>query len=262
MHSGRPLRSAGSSGVLAVEPSTITGELVRVIVGTLKSKSQNRKTGDVVQVTFAPHATEPRKAGRSGADQAVCGDCPHRPSHWGTCYVNIGQSVQSSWLYSSTEPEPDVIQRVRRRNVPVRLGAWGDPASVAFEVVAPLLDASEGPRGRRRTFGYTHLWRTCDPRWRGVVMASCDSPEDRADAKARGWRTFRVRPVGAPLEPGEIECPATSRGGRKTTCAKCLLCSGTGGRGLADVSAEVHGASYRRATFRKNHSGQKMSETA
>src|SRR5690348_14947087 len=79
----------------------------------------------------------------------------------------------------------------------------------------------------RRWTGYTHQWRTCDPRYSSFLMASADSPGDKVAANARGWRTFRVRSsVDAPTF-NETVCPASPEGGHKSTCERCGLCSGS-----------------------------------
>lgn len=79
---------------------------------------------------------------------------------------------------------------------------------------------------KKRT-GYTHQWRTCDPRFKRLVMASCDTEQDYFDATADGWRTFRVRESDEPMLPGEIMCPASKEGGERVQCANCLLCNGS-----------------------------------
>lgn len=93
-----------------------------------------------------------------------------------------------------------------------------------------------------KSTGYTHAWRleVAAP-FRGVLMASVASPEDRTAARAMGWRTYRIssRPPG----PGEIACPGQlSPGARRPrkTCAQCLACSGVDRPGL-DVVARPHG---------------------
>jgi hypothetical protein len=62
----------------------------------------------------------------------------------------------------------------------------------------------------------------------------------RADARRLGWRTFSIGTPG----PGEILCPASKESGRRTRCAKCLLCNGTrhGKRSaVKDIAINDHG---------------------
>jgi hypothetical protein len=71
-------------------------------------------------------------------------------------------------------------------------------------------------------------------------MASVDTPAEAAQAKANGWRTFRVRTKYEPLMIGEIDCPAPLRG---TQCADCGACDGaTSGRRKPNISIVVHGS--------------------
>lgn len=103
----------------------------------------------------------------------------------------------------------------------VRFGAYGDPAAVPYDVWRPILAVAG------RWTGYTHQWRTCDPQCRGFLMASCDGLADYQEARARGWRTFRIRTAEAPLLAGEFICPAADEAGKRTTCERCCACNGT-----------------------------------
>lgn len=137
--------------------------------------------------------------------------------------------------------------RVYAGELPVRGGSYGDPAAVPFEVWEALFSKA------KNWTAYTHHWRTCDQRLKKYAMASVDSPEERDEAQALGWRTFMVVPEETQpvvqLEkvsyyPGfrttgvahrqvvpndhDILCPATDpHPKRNATCATCLLCRGT-----------------------------------
>jgi hypothetical protein len=104
----------------------------------------------------------------------------------------------------------------------LRLGAYGDPAAIPFEVWRALLQAT------RSWIGYTHSWRVCDPRFKTIVMASVDTVDEFVTAGLKGWRTFRIRHRDEPLIAGaEFQCPASDEMGHRTTCAECRLCRGT-----------------------------------
>jgi hypothetical protein len=96
--------------------------------------------------------------------------------------------------------------------------------------------------------GYTHQWSNpAYAAYARFVMACCDSVGDYADAKAAGWRTFRVRSANAPMGPNEISCPASDEAGKRTTCARCKLCSGVKPSDpRKDVSIIVHGIGAKR----------------
>jgi len=145
--------------------------------------------------------------------------------------------------------------------LPVRIGSYGDPAAVPTRVWAELV------RYQKHWTGYTHMWKPkmcsvckgegerrstiflgfcgkcdgvgkidrCDPDLKTYCMASVDTPEERAEAQALGWRTFMVVPfyedhgtINQIHGRHEILCPATDpHPKRNATCATCLLCRGT-----------------------------------
>jgi len=124
-------------------------------------------------------------------------------------------------------------------NRDLRIGSAGDPAAVPrwiWEAILPSVATHTG---------YTHQWRKPVGAWlRGTVQASCDSLQDLTDAKADGWNTFTVLPVGAPDPAGTVHCAASIERGHKTNCAACGLCDGSS----ADVAIWAHGASKSKVT--------------
>jgi hypothetical protein len=157
----------------------------------------------------------PVEALHSGADQSVCGTCPLRPAVGGACYVNpLGPlSVWKAWKAGQYDAAmmPATIGSVR-------LGAYGDPSAIPLQTLCNLIDRAE------HWTGYTHQWRVIDPIWRFILMASVETDNDRLQAVAKGYRTFRL--TSAP-SAGEIVCPASDEAGKRTTCAQCKLCNGS-----------------------------------
>lgn len=209
-------------------PSLLDGEPIVVIATGLKSKSTNSKTGGMVQTYILRSDVHPVEAVHSGADESVCGSgddaCPLRPAvaedGAARCYVNKGFGPAAVFrghlrgIYPDASPE-QLLEYADGR--PVRYGTYGDPAAAPLELW-------DGMAGKGRT-GYTHQWRK-HPELRHLVMASVGSAAEAAEARAAGWRTFRVRtPVDALLED-EIVCPASEEGGHKTQCESCGLCNG------------------------------------
>jgi hypothetical protein len=208
-----------------------------------EGKGVNGKTGAMVQTyIIVDDGTNPIDAVRAGRDAAICGDCLHRgpsadgsdridtPRTYGarSCYVNLGQGPRAvaDGVRRGIYPvaSADDAREIGRGRL-VRLGSYGDPAAAPLYVWIALLAESIG-----RT-GYTHQWR--NPRFAGLrayVMASADTPQDRADAVAAGWRTFRVRTADEPLERAEFSCPASEEMGKRITCSACLACGGADGR--------------------------------
>src|SRR5262252_2239364 len=68
-------QTAPTGFVIYDGPSLLTGEPI-VCIATLHS--DNRKTGDMLQTWILLRDRDPIAGSRSGADRAICGDCPSR----------------------------------------------------------------------------------------------------------------------------------------------------------------------------------------
>jgi hypothetical protein len=226
--------------------SLINGKPIVVIAIT---KSSNRKTGNMVQTYILPdNNMTPTYNALALEDEAVCGDCKHRrgvvnpeTGKKGSCYVNLGQGVtvvtKSYW--SGSYPESLMQAAEACRNRTVRLGTYGDPAAVPYEIWENLLVYSVGHTG------YTHQWAKSftDKRIMRLCMASVDSDSEFQQAKALGYRTFRVRLSNQPVLDGEFLCPASEEAGKRKLCTECKACDGTDDRGVSKFSPVimVHG---------------------
>ena len=217
--------------------SRIDDTPIVVIATGLRRRSKNAKVGNMLQTWILRQDMAPNAARNSGKDTAVCGDCPLRgkvSGGNGRCYVRTFQAPRSIWgaFSRGVYPVADPADVGTNRNV--RIGSYGDPAAVPPEVWEALVSRSAG-----RT-GYTHQWRKpIGEGLRSLVMASADSEADRDDARALGWRSFRIRAsVTDPVAASEIVCPASAEGGRKVECAECKLCSGADKR--RDVVIALH----------------------
>lgn len=219
-------------------PSMIDGERIVAIVTNLR-RSRNAKTGDMIQTYIIRPDIDPVSAVRTGADVSICGGCIHRGDGTGkgrSCYVTLIHGPLAVYrallrgAYPAATPV-DAADAVAGRMV--RLGAYGDPAAVPLPVWEALLSKAAG------FTGYTHQWRSIDPAWSRLVMASADTAQDAVDAWAKGYRTFRV---GAVAMPGkEINCPASEEAGKRTQCADCRLCMGTASRSPVSIQIAPHG---------------------
>jgi len=138
----------------------------------------------------------------------------------------------------------------------LRLGSYGDPMAVPFEVWQDLISALMP----RSVVGYTHQWRSipCGPItdlvdgmsarhmesafwFRDNIMASCDSTRDVATADMLGWRKFLAVPEGTEIPAGMVQCPAT-REQNPLTCDRCGICNGVQGKSSrASVYLVEHG---------------------
>ena len=214
-------------------PSVLDGSPIMVIatgahpVGSRAKSSANAKTGNMIQITIMRSDVNPTQSLKDGLDTAVCGNCIHRSKASGgvgDCYThkNLRRGFAQTGTFKAHDSDgslPFDLARFEGRRV--RFGAYGDPAAVPFEVWAEIAGVASG------FTGYTHQWKTADPRFAELFMASADSEQDEVDANAKGYRAFRIRLPEESKLRGEIVCPSSEEAGNKTDCATCLQCSGT-----------------------------------
>lgn len=208
-------------------PSELDG---KPILAVLTLKSENIKTGDMAQLWIMAKDISPIEAVKTGDDHSVCGDCPLRQFLGGACYVNPGRGPQAVWgkaLRGGYKKGLDGLDP--QKGLKVRLGAYGDPAALPYEVLEGVLNLCQGGH-----VGYTHQWRNCDNRLSRLVRASVEGKAERVQAKKKGWKTFRVVHAYSDKVRGEVECLNSKRG---VNCVDCLLCRGKG----KDVVIKVHG---------------------
>ena len=223
-------------------PSKLDGSPIVAILTGLQSASTNRKTGDMLQTWILPANVSPMDAVRTGQDAAICGDCIHRgvAGKGRTCYVTLmhGPAAVYRAYQRGVYPKATAKHFTAIQGRPIRFGSYGDPVAVPVDTWANLL------RFTKQWTGYTHQWRNCHPAYQYLCMASVESESEYREAKAQGWRTFRVRRADAPLLASECICPASDEGGHKTTCADCVLCQGSA-RKAKDIVIMAHGTGKR-----------------
>lgn len=221
-------------------PSLLTGDPIVGIASGISGESNNPKTGPMVQVYVLRSDVGPMDAVRSGADEAICGDCALRGDGGFNrrCYVTPFFGPLQIWKQFVAGEYPDVTWAELRSVIEgrgVRLCAYGDPSAVGYEVWCNLLETAS------TWTGYTHAWRRADQRLRRICMASVDTVDEFYAARALGWRTFRIRMPDAPLLVGsapastvgqsttvsiEFICPASDEADHRSTCQRCQLCRG------------------------------------
>ena len=205
----------------------------RVIIATGFSKaSDNRKTGDMIQIWILVKACDPVEAIKQGLDRLIFGNCVHRgDGHGGdrSCYVNVGQAPLGIWRAWRAGRYPTLQYMDGFAGRKVRFGAYGDPVHIPIPLALAIAGVSSG------WTGYTHQWRkpSLQP-WKSILMASVDSIAELVIARSMGWSTFRV---GSEASTGESLCASEAIG---TPCSVCLLCAGARG-GLENVWIPPHG---------------------
>lgn len=225
----------------------VPSESVALVLTGLRDGSDNTKTGSMVQGWILQLARQPLPAHKFGDNAATCGDCPVKSACYaargtaGMGLASVGRALLRGSYVRITEREAGALLWGRE----LRWGAYGDPAALPFELVEALSCKA------RAWTGYTHQWRSCDPRFARYMMASTETAEGTLEAQARGFRTFRVRPtLSAPKLASEFVCPASAEGGHKATCESCGMCNGTESRARSVVIvAHGSGASFYRKTF-------------
>ena len=239
--------------VIYTGPSMLDGNPI-VVLASLGSK--NEKTGPMIQTWIVRADMSPVEARSVEADRTVCGDCPRRHALGGDCYVLIHNAPQSAWSawWRHGSPEGDVTAAALAiasdaDRYGIRMGAYGDPAAVPWQVWERLFVEVAHVTGRRPNHtGYSHQWaRAMAPlqsEWcRRNLMASVDSPTEASLARASGWRYFlAMSPGSGDVPPRTIECLSV-REASSVTCQECGICDGSQGRPLrVSVCLLEHGA--------------------
>lgn len=256
--------------VLYRGPSAIDGApIVVVLTGYTAARKAarktgktgaNSKTGAMLQMYILRADVLPLLAIARGLDSSICGGCIHRGRldkvtdryRGRTCYVEVGKGAtnvyrtyhRGRYVDATGYTAEQLAGIVTELGVTygVRFGAYGDPAAIpATTGIVPTLRQAAA-----FTTGYTHQWRASfAAHLRGLIMASCDTPEDRTKAASAGWATFTVHAMSAdPFAAGEMPCPASKEMGYSVTCSDCKGCDGTFGNDYAIVAHGFAGSRY------------------
>jgi len=230
-------------------PSMLDGSEVIALASGLTKDSDNVKTAAMLQVDIIPKNVHPSQSQKTGEDYAVCGDCPQRPINGGGCYVVTAQSQGMKWKSFQRGNVPYITPtRVGEicnfNNLPVRLGSFGDPSAIPYQVIKELLTAANTGHT-----GYTHQWQhpNFDPRIFDYCMASVDhinTVEKLRKLYPANVRYYRMADNITTVSAEEIICPSDPNklnidGTRTVTCNKCRLCNGLSMRAKNIVTAII-----------------------
>ena len=241
-----------SNGIIFYRgPSAIDGVDILGVATGIVNPSRNPKTGPMIQTWILLNGIAPHLATQTGADVSICGDCQHRGTietrpdgstrNVGrSCYVTTFQAPLNIWKQVQAAKYADVTLAECAewfRGKKVRLGAYGDPAAIPFDVWESVMVGV----GRGQSTGYTHQWKACDSRFSLYCMASVDNALEAEHAVAKGYRYFRVTHRGEVKRAGEVVCPASEEAGKKTDCASCRACGGFASKARAHITIAAHG---------------------
>ena len=236
-------------------PSAIDGKPVMLVATGLDKGSRNEKTGDLVQTWILRADISPTDATHSGDDFSICGACPHRGEIVEgrnvnrSCYVTVFQAPLNVFKTAKAgryaAPSLNESAEILQGRF-VRLGAYGDPAAIPFDIWEKLLE------NVTRVTGYTHQWQWADSRFSRYCMASADNVKEAETARGMGYRVFRVGSAAEKLAKGiEFLCPASKEAGQKVNCAQCLACGGNSSPNKASVFIPAHGMGAKVAAFER-----------
>jgi len=228
-------------------PSRLDGSPIVAILTGLISPARNDKTGPIPQIYIIRADMNPMKAVQTGDDAGICGDCELRgriiekkgvrKNVERGCYVTVLHGPRVIYDAFSRGVYPDIPPQIAQKVLKgrrVRLGAYGDPAAVPFEIWEIVLGKV------RELTGYTSQWRRF-PELSAFCMASVRTPEEREAAKALGFRTYRVRRQGEPVLKGEGQCPGSDEMDNAVQCIDCMLCDGQRRNLRHDITVQPHG---------------------
>ncbi|MEO1377554.1 MAG: hypothetical protein AAFW70_25400 [Cyanobacteria bacterium J06635_10] len=224
--------------------SLIDGSPILLILTGFVSPSANRKTGRLIQSWVLQQEFVPTFAAKHGLDEGICGSCSLKLSKTGSCYVNLAPINNMYRKYVActySKLSKNEIELLKYYRYPIRIGSYGDPTAVPFDVWKPIILASGSHTG------YTHNWLFCDNLWKQYLMASVQSLGEARVAQNRGWRTFRIIAPDASLTQNEILCRNTEDD--RNRCDNCYLCDGKSSK--PNIADRVHGLKWKISNFVK-----------
>ena len=206
-----------------------------VVIATFGSN--NRKTGNMVQVWILEKDKSPVESVKTGSDaETVCKGCPFASGNG--CYVNVGQAPNSVWKAykrgSYGKADWDAFN-----GKAVRFGAYGNPSLIPLSIIEKITRRAE------KWTGYFHDWKDMSV-WKrfaygSYFMASTETEKSRQLAVENNLRFFHV----SPDKPKDaIECLADTLG---ISCADCGLCDGNNKENARSIWINPHGSKKRKA---------------
>ena len=208
-----------NSAVIWEGKSPYDGAEIMVLAVCIKDPSKNRKTGWMIQIYILVKSVSPVEAVKLGLDASVCGNCSMRWNNGGGCYV-LPIWITPTWKKGLEAPRitpTELAKLANKYNTPIRQGAWGDPAFVPMDVWEELKNAVSNKKGS----SYTHQWEWVSPEYAKFSMASVENLKQKADAQAKGYRTYRIVDDESEIVEDERLCLNSSRGIQCRECGEC-----------------------------------------
>ncbi len=226
-----------ANGYIIYKGTSLLDPDSEIVVIAQIGKSQNAKTGSMIQTQIIRTDIDPLLASKNGSDYAICGNCPHRgDSHNDptkktaknrSCYVTLMHAPLTTYkqfkkgAYPQLSGHDQIAEIARDRKV--RIGTYGDPSAVPSYIWDSLLSLASGHTA------YSHQANIIGADFRSdLFMTSADSLDEAKDAWQHNKRTFRViKNINEVEKDKEVLCPASEEAGKRTNCLKCGLCAGS-----------------------------------
>lgn len=216
------------------------GEKVAIIATGIKRRTNNRKTGAMVQIWILLADQNPIVAVQSGLDaNTICQGCPFASGQG--CYVNVSQAPLAIWKAYKKGKYPKLKPADYGKvftGKKVRFGAYGNPTLIPLAMVKAIASVSNG------WTGYFHNWRELGQAkakaYNAFFMASTESETSFNLANTQGLRVFHAN-IKQPTNT--VECLSDSRG---ISCADCQLCQGWSKKAKS-IWINPHGSKVKKA---------------
>jgi len=216
------------------------GEKVAIIATGITRKTNNRKTGNMIQIWILLANQNPIAAVQSGLDaNTICQGCPFAGGQG--CYVNVSQAPLAIWKAYNKGKYPKLNPANYEKvfsGRKVRFGAYGNPTLIPLAMVKAIASVSKG------WTGYFHNWRELGQAkakaYNAYFMASTESATSFDLANTQGLRVFHAN---TKQPENTVECLSDSHG---ISCAECQLCQGWNKR-AKNVWINPHGSKVKKA---------------
>lgn len=213
-------------------------------------KGQNSKLGSTKMIQTYHFSIEQILQNDFKNDLHNCGDCKFSYNQnngiSGGCYTHKGLQYMGlksmlkrlnklsdsgfKYLSQQTSEYNNFLNNLQDVNF-CRFGTYGEPTLLSLPVIYDITQ-----RVKNWT-GYTHQWHKVNKDYSLFFMASVHSSIESNIAKSFGYRSFIV---SNDTTQNAVNCPASKEAGKKTICSKCVLCSGTIGKGKKDIYILTH----------------------
>lgn len=185
----------------------------------IKSKSHNRKTGDVYQT----YLIDKELINEKSVFGTGCKNCPIVDS----CYVTrdkqaVRKQLKNALINKGRYKFMSLDQACKfLTKKTLRFGSYGDPSYI------PLSDIEKITKACKSWLGYTHYWRSIPLQYAKYFMASVETKQDKLLANSLGYRAFEVFfDDTIMIDHDSILCPNFTH---SVQCADCGLCDGKKG---------------------------------